>query len=409
MSNAFVDCAKWKWRIRNVEISKDLINDFKAFTNIKRLHQGKLIYILQNFAYYSKSEKIVSISFNKNNLPTEVSFKILKEVVRFLQAKKIIKHKKGYKFEGSSLNSRIIFKAPIESIAIKKRYKAKTILRMKKGDDVVDKVIRHPRTKILQRSLDILNKCKIEVEGQEIMNLSAKSIFNNNLHSGGRIFYKKVSHMPKKLREKITINGEPVIEPDFKSMHVSLLLQKEFNGVADLELFNPYECLEEYPRKFQKLLLLTAINSSDLNACVKAVFKSWNDALYSDMKKSSVYKSILRALKKNTITKEAQRELTSVLYEDMVLSRRYNLFEIKKIFNLVMKENWYLRKYLFTGMGIKLMREESDTAFKVIDQCNTICLPVICIHDSFIIPKSRLDDFKSVIGDVTNLEMDFAA
>ena len=174
-------------------------------------------------------------------------------------------------------------------------------------------------------------------------NKFVRRIFNNgSFTDGGRFYGGFWQNLPKKWRLRIGINGSPVIEHDYSGLHIKLLYaQENINYDEDpYELQHPTYTNEEL-RPYLKKLLLIMLNSKSLNQLLKAI--RWNS-------RSSLYSS----------------------------------YDHKEFVDILINKHLPIKKYLYSGYGIKLQRIDSTIAQHVIDTFTEKDIPVLCIHDSFI-------------------------
>lgn len=59
----------------------------------------------------------------------------------------------------------------------------------------------------------------------------------------------------------------------------------------------------------------------------------------------------------------------------------------KKMLNAIKERHKPIANFLASGEGIRLQREDSDIAVEIIAQHIKINVPILTVHDSFIVPK----------------------
>lgn len=183
-------------------------------------------------------------------------------------------------------------------------------------------------------------------------------IFNRDFQSGGRYYRADVLNIKSKDRLNLRINGEPVVEVDFKCFIVSFLLaQKGKNLDFDPYAFHPNR---DYAKKVVNILF----NSKDLEGAKKAV-----------------------------------RAESSMLGQDYVENVSQTLSE-------ALMTLCEVTHGLFSENGLKIMNQESEIATMIISIFTRKGLPILCIHDGFIVRESEkvlllqcmLDSFIAVAG-----------
>jgi len=65
----------------------------------------------------------------------------------------------------------------------------------------------------------------------------------------------------------------------------------------------------------------------------------------------------------------------------------------------------HLEDDMFADRGIQLMRSDSQIAEEVIGHFVERDIPILCIHDSFIVPHNRTLELREVMADVTTHQL----
>jgi hypothetical protein len=154
----------------------------------------------------------------------------------------------------------------------------------------------------------------------------------------------------------------PTVEVDYQALHVAVLAARRGRDLPD----DPYELepgliagMEEVDqRKLVKLLVLMALNAKDRNTACKA-FRQ--DSARGSRAKSMTNRELLRVL-------DAFSERHPFLKED-----------------------------LCSDQGIGLMNVDSKIAARVINHFTRRDVPVLCIHDSFLIDYNHSLALKAVM------------
>lgn len=189
-----------------------------------------------------------------------------------------------------------------------------------------------------------------------------RRIFNNrSFMQGGRFYGGFWMEMPSKMRLRLIIEMQKVVEADYSGIHIHLL----YNQVGidyGLTKQDPYDIPDypstpEYRNLFKKLLLAT------INA--------------QDDEKSTGKQKAMKALQK-----------------DINFNRADYPAEIPKLSDLIDNfKNYHqpIAGYLCTGEGLKLMYQDSQIAEQVMKSMMDHKIPVLPVHDSFICPKQYSD------------------
>ena len=169
-------------------------------------------------------------------------------------------------------------------------------------------------------------------------------VFNNGSFSeGGRFYGGWWLHAKKHLRQTITINGQPTVEADFKGLHPAILFAKQGLSIP----LDPYALVPKVDgndtlRKHAKFTFLALLNAS---------WKGTAEPRHFDTRAHGM-------------TAEAFRH------------------SVKAAFPM-------LPGIFDKGIGLKLQREDSDLAERVMMHFVDRGIPVLPVHDSFIIAANH--------------------
>ena len=184
--------------------------------------------------------------------------------------------------------------------------------------------------------------------------------FNGRFHGG---WWQQVN---SRWRSKIFINDTPVVEVDFRSLHVSLLSLNSGKELTE----DPYEIEEtllpgtppDLQRTFIKRLILTAVNASSKDAA-------------------------FRAFRDGFPTNHYGKELTNK--------------QLELLLSAFLKGVPQLEEYLFADQGIRLMNMDSQIAERVHRHFTDQAVPVLSVHDSYIIDYTRVAELKRVMAEAS--------
>ena len=192
-----------------------------------------------------------------------------------------------------------------------------------------------------------------------------RRIFSNKSWKDGGRFYggwwQQVPNRKVSWRNEIRINNKPTTEIDYSGIHIVFLYAKKKIDYWKEIAKDPYD-LTEYGyvmdkklRNLLKVVLLTSIN------CEKG--------------------------KKRDLTKAKQ----SVQYainvkqaDEFAWVKKENL-DIEKLIEDFADYHKPIRQYFYSGKGISLQYIDSMVAEKLINHFTKLNIPILCIHDSFII------------------------
>jgi len=191
-------------------------------------------------------------------------------------------------------------------------------------------------------------------------NIFVRRIFNrSSWDNGGRYYGGWWQSIPSEWREHIRIDGSPVVEIDYSGLHIILLY-----GLEGIDYWkevgkDPYE-LEEYKhirgmRDLLKKVLLTALNADSEEAAIKAIRSTLNQ----------------------------DKEQYQWFFDEGI--------DIKGLINKFSEAHKPIQKYFFNDYGVKLQNIDARIAERIINRCTQEGIPVLCVHDSFIIAKEHKD------------------
>ena len=204
-------------------------------------------------------------------------------------------------------------------------------------------------------------------------NKFVRRVFNGGLagnwERGGRFYGGWWQHINKEERCKIYINDKPTLEVDFKAFHPNLLSNEKGVTLAD----DPYYLGElllpdtltslKIQRAYVKLLVLMAINAD-------------ND------------KKAFQALRNNDRSDKLGQSLTDI--------------QLGLLLNKFIEKHPQLKDALNTGQALRLMWIDSKIANLVLDQFTQKDIPVLCIHDSFIIQYDKEPELRRILDQATH-------
>ena len=198
-------------------------------------------------------------------------------------------------------------------------------------------------------------------------------VFNGGLagkwERGGRFYGGWWQQIDKEERSKIYINDKPTLEVDFKAFHPNLLSNEQGVILAD----DPYDLGElllpdilttlQIQRAYVKLLVLMAINAD------------------SD-------KLAFQALRNHDRSDKLGQSLTDK--QQGILLDKF------------IEKHPQFKDVLNTGQALRLMWIDSQIANLVLDYFTQKDIPVLCIHDSFIIQYDKEPELRDILDQATH-------
>ena len=189
-----------------------------------------------------------------------------------------------------------------------------------------------------------------------------RTFHNSTFEEGGRYYGGWWQNIPKEFRKEIYINDMPTIEDDYSALHLMLVYSKfglEYDWKED-----PYHIpikfinSEEEERLVGKLFLLTALNAKTTQSGFKAARSEFTD---------------------NNIRYPG--EFTDEFLNDYL--------------NKVINKHPPLEDYLCSNAGVELMNIDSQIIEKIVNRFTKKKIPILCLHDSFIVSVEHDDELKT--------------
>lgn len=360
----------------NKKVAENLFYELVDLSKAKKVSQKLLDFEILIANLINRPKRPISVSLNVNNWKKDrykrASYFII-DLIKILNNKQLIKMKLGYKFSEESNLTRIW--AEPKLLEYFPEYKtcivSKPVSLIELSDDN-NKLLEFKETATTWKIREILELANKVNGSAEITYLNTRlhtnliAIFKNKLTLYGRLHtsgFRHVQGLSGDERAEILINGNPVVELDYSALHPNLLYATEgiqYNG-------DPYTVIDKRSkvRPFLKIILLCMINSKDEKTAVKAS-DNW---LYENKMQS-------RILKRLAITKS------------------------KPFIEAFKTAHAPIEKYFCKGKitGMKIMNKDSKIALEVVNHFVKKNIPILPIHDSFIVERQ----YKNELLDVMN-------
>lgn len=179
--------------------------------------------------------------------------------------------------------------------------------------------------------------------------------FTTTFDLGGRYYNIAWGGMGKDLRKHLKINFEDTCEPDFQGLHPNMLYH--LNGM-DFGEGDIYAC-GDAPRKLYKMAFLVLINSRPTDDPYRSV-----SGVFRDMKLhySSQFPDCLK------------KKILQPIIDD------------------IFKTHHRISEYFFSDIGLKLQNMDSKITSNILDYFIKQDIPVLSIHDSYIIQQKYREE-----------------
>jgi hypothetical protein len=183
-------------------------------------------------------------------------------------------------------------------------------------------------------------------------------IFNGNMTRGGRFYAMGSSwqNMAKKARAEITIDGERVVELDYKTLHPAILY-------AQSNATMPKDCydIDGWPRPLMKLAVLILINAKTEPAARRAI---------------------------------AQHE---VMAETATPGSQDAFAKAQQIIDAIKRVHAPIAWAFHSDKGAELMQIDATMAEAVMNAMVLQNITVLPVHDSFLVPASKREHLEEAM------------
>ncbi|WP_425417162.1 hypothetical protein [Oricola indica] len=188
-----------------------------------------------------------------------------------------------------------------------------------------------------------------------------RRIFNRgSFDKGGRFFGGWWQRCPKEVRHQIFLNDHPITEIDYSGLHIVILYANQGINYWKEHKSDPYDLSKPNsitntfsPRDLCKQLLLVALNAKDDN-------------------------STFQAFRDEAETGSPEKHLTNN--------------DLAEVLDALREKHDPISNMIANDAGIDLMHQDSRIAELVIQHFTEKGIPILCIHDSFLVPFGLEDE-----------------
>ncbi len=179
-------------------------------------------------------------------------------------------------------------------------------------------------------------------------------IFNNSsFFKGGRFYGPWWETCPKADRRRITINGEQLVELDYKANHVFLLYHLTATEMPESIRSDPYRWNETIPRDVAKKVFMLAVNCHSETEAWRSLFQYYSSLTGNIRERWEPYSRCLH-------------------YYRMAVGA-------------LVRAHPNLQGHIHQGRGLGLQFMDSQIAERILLSMTRQSLPTLGIHDSFLI------------------------
>ena len=203
----------------------------------------------------------------------------------------------------------------------------------------------------------------LKIKQEKKKNIIDLGFNDGSFELGGRFYGTWWVTLNKDIRRRITLNDEKTVELDYSSLGIHLLYSQENLNYYDLNDSDsdPYTLkgVDVNEREVNKKIITFALNMSPGNRHRKFVY-----TVRKKIRKTNDERGVLGIKKLLNIPKAKE------------IHRRIKIFE---------EENDPIKHYLFTKVGTQLQFKDSCIAESVIERMVSMRIPILVVHDSFIV------------------------
>ena len=387
--SVFPDWRRYCSGFVSFEVIGDLLNKFRSKTRLRKIteiHNEVMSSIMANFyvAVLSRYNLAIPRSLSyfdrypiAGHSGNVLDGEIVRNIIDWMKCNQYIGERIGGEGEGPTVYwakdklLKELRKLPSKEVLAKIDHVDDYVVLKNKKKEIMWDANKSDKAKWYQDSLARINtmlarhvfESETPLGGKrQLFSPGLRAIFNNeSWEEGGRLyavmtkFGVNYQDIPSDYRSTITIDGNPTIELDYGSLHISMLYAAE--GVATLA--DAYD-IAGLPRAFVKKAILVIINADNRTAALKSLE---NDA------KAMLNRTLLS--KKKQGLKKAYRDCGN--FDDAL--------------SAIEQHHAVIAKYFYTGYGIKLQNKDSLIALEILNRFAPSDIPILPVHDSFIVER----------------------
>ena len=201
-----------------------------------------------------------------------------------------------------------------------------------------------------------------------------RAIFNNSSwNEGGRMyaglttFGLNYQNVPATMRRSITIDGQECVELDYSALHINILYAQKGESLGHID---PYACGSKVLRPLVKKALLLLLNAHS-RAVVTYMLEEWRKELFSS----------------NSLTEHEKQAKDAFLHSP----------DVGKLLTSIERKHSKIADKFYSGVGVKLQNIDSQIALTILKYFSQRDIPVLPVHDSFIIAEEHKDELHEVM------------
>jgi hypothetical protein len=359
---------------------------------VNHIGEDLYVYYSRDRGYYNKSKRynpngisyrpliFLVDSLKKHGWIKHITFKFNKETESGKRSRMHPYNKLIQAFKDYEITSKYLYRKQMDCIRLKdtkkkfREYEDNSATRSMRGKLHAYNNLLHRTNIKLTRNKKVSNY--LEINPTNFNNKEYYRVFNDgSFELGGRFYGPWWVNLNKDIRKYITINGDKTVELDYASLNIHLLYSEEDLNYYDLNdnTADPYTLkgVNINERDINKLIITIALNKIDKSKFVYAVKGGVKNV--NDNNSSLGNKKLLKIPNAKEIW------------------RRIKLFK---------EENDPIKHHLFTGVGKRLQFKDSCIAENIIENMVHNNIPILAIHDSFIVQQRNKDGLHKLMDDI---------
>jgi len=323
--------------------------------------QKSLLRIPTHTDFYKHPKSIQGItaySFNK----------VLKEFI----SKKYITKTKGYSWWGESYpNVYSMTKLGREFFSLLGPFKIGHSIFVKRGEErfKLKSSKFKKQNNFLKKYSRYINDSGVSFRDTNNIQISIFRVFNTKSSLGGRFFH-KIQSLKKKERKHLAVGNKRLVEWDIESCQLQIICA--LHKIKYKKIVVPKSLV--YLKRLYKMASLVMTNCSSFNAAV------W--VLSEEIRFSEDW---AHGISKNKII-EIRRE-----------SLKISNAIVLDIFHQLK----YMRHLLFKKMSLNIQHSESELCLDMLKDCFKYKIPMIPIHDAYLVPENHSKDLAELFKKVS--------
>ena len=173
--------------------------------------------------------------------------------------------------------------------------------------------------------------------------------------------------VPSDMRRTIAIDGSPCVELDYSALHISILYSQK--GLS-LGRMDPYACGDARLRPLVKKALLILINAQTRDVVLYKL-EEWRKEILSS----------------NCLSAREQAAKDAFLC----------CADLDKLLAAIERKHAPIADQFYTGVGLRLQNIDSQIALAVVSHFSDLNIPVLPVHDSFLLPVAYAEELRHVM------------